>query len=60
MAKRGRRDRVVSGCHSFRATGITDYLENGRTRDRAQQMAADEAPKNDEALRLHQRRHRAG
>ena len=28
------------GCHSFRATGITNYLENGRTLEKAQQMAA--------------------
>jgi integrase/recombinase XerD len=28
------------GCHSFRATGITNYLENGGTLEKAQQMAA--------------------
>src|SRR5262249_2813058 len=32
-------------CHSFRATGITNYLENGGTLERAQQMAAHESPK---------------
>jgi integrase len=32
-------------CHSFRATGITNYLENGGTLDKAQQMAAHESPK---------------
>jgi hypothetical protein len=34
------------GCsHAFPATGITAYLENGRTRERAQQMAAHDSPK---------------
>jgi site-specific recombinase XerD len=28
------------GCHSFRATGITNYLENGGTLEKAQIMAA--------------------
>lgn len=28
------------GCHSFRATGITNYLENGGTLEKAQKMAA--------------------
>jgi site-specific recombinase XerD len=32
-------------CHSFRATGITNYLENGGTLEKAQQMAAHESPK---------------
>lgn len=32
-------------CHTFRATGITNYLENGGTLERAQQMAAHESPK---------------
>lgn len=32
-------------CHSFRATGITNYLENGGTLEWAQQMAAHESPK---------------
>ncbi len=31
------------GCHSFRATGITNYLENGGTLEKAQQMAAHES-----------------
>ncbi|RIK34995.1 MAG: integrase [Chloroflexi bacterium] len=32
-------------CHTFRATGITTYLENGGTIERAQQIAAHESPK---------------
>ncbi len=32
-------------CHSFRATGITAYLENGGTREHAQQIAAHESPR---------------
>ncbi len=37
--------RTSVGCHSFRATGITNYLENGGTLEKAQQMAAHESPK---------------
>lgn len=33
------------GCHTFRATGITAYLSNGGTIDKAQQIAAHESPK---------------
>jgi site-specific recombinase XerD len=33
------------GCHSFRATGITAYLENGGTLEHAQAMAAHESPR---------------
>lgn len=33
------------GCHSFRATGITAYLSNGGTIDKAQQIAAHESPR---------------
>ena len=32
-------------CHTFRATGITAYLENGGTIENAQQIAAHESPK---------------
>lgn len=32
-------------CHSFRATGITAYLENGGTIEKAQQIAAHESPR---------------
>ena len=33
------------GCHTFRATGITAYLENGGTLEKAQIMAAHESPR---------------
>jgi integrase len=33
------------GCHVFRATGITAYLERGRTLENAQAMAAHESPR---------------
>ena len=32
-------------CHTFRATGITAYLESGGTIKKAQQIAAHESPK---------------
>jgi integrase/recombinase XerD len=32
-------------CHSFRATGITAYLENGGTIEKAQAIAAHESPR---------------
>ncbi len=32
--------KTAAGCHSFRATGITNYLENAGTLEKAQQMAA--------------------
>ncbi len=32
-------------CHTFRATGITAYLENGGTLEKAQAMAAHESPR---------------
>lgn len=32
-------------CHSFRATGITAYLNNGGTLEHAQRIAAHESPK---------------
>ena len=32
-------------CHTFRATGITAYLSNGATLERAQQIAAHTSPK---------------
>ena len=37
--------RTLVCCHSFRATGITDYLENGGTLEKAQEMATHESPK---------------
>ena len=33
------------GCHTFRATGITAYLENGGTIEHAQAIAAHESPR---------------
>ena len=33
------------GNHTFRATGITQYLRNGGRRELAQQMAAHESPR---------------
>jgi integrase/recombinase XerD len=32
-------------CHTFRATGITTYLQNGGTLEHAQQIAAHESPR---------------
>ena len=32
-------------CHTFRATGITTYLENGGTIEHAQAIAAHESPR---------------
>ena len=38
-------------CHTFRATGITAYLSNGGTLERAQQIAGHASTQDDEALR---------
>lgn len=35
---------VPSCCHTFRATGITAYLQNHRTIEKAQQIAAQKSP----------------
>ena len=43
MRAAGLGDRI--GCHTFRATGITNYLENGGTIEKAQQIAAHESPR---------------
>ena len=43
VADAGLSDRIC--CHTFRATGITTYLENGGTIEKAQQIAAHESPK---------------
>jgi integrase len=32
-------------CHTFRATGITAYMENGGSLEHAQQIAAHESPR---------------
>ena len=37
--------RTKAGCHSFRATGITCYLENKGTLEKAQQMASHSSPR---------------
>jgi integrase len=42
LAELGTRARI--GCHTFRATGITAYLEAGGTLENAQAMAAHESP----------------
>jgi integrase len=34
-----------TSCHTFRATGITAYLENGGTIEKAQTIAAHESPR---------------
>ncbi len=36
---------VPIGCHRWRAIGITIYLENGGSLERAQQMAAHSSPR---------------
>jgi integrase/recombinase XerD len=48
MIKRRARDAGIAEstcCHTFRATGITAYLENGGTIEHAQQIANHESPK---------------
>ena len=37
--------RIKVGCHTFRATGITAYLEAGGSLENAQAMAAHESPR---------------
>jgi integrase len=32
-------------CHTFRATGITAYMQNGGTLEHAQQIAAHQSPR---------------
>ncbi len=41
------------GCHSFRATGITQFLENGGTLEKAQKIAGHASP---ETTKLYDRR----
>ena len=48
MIKRRARDagiETILGCHTFRATGITAYLENGGTIENAQMIAGHESPR---------------
>ena len=37
--------KIRIGCHTFRATGITAYLECGGTLENAQEMVAHESPR---------------
>ena len=46
-------------CHTFRATGITAYLENGGTIEKAQADRRPRVAADDQALRPHQRRDHA-
>jgi len=48
------------GNHTFRATGITDYLKNGGKLETAQHMANHDSPRDDEALRPSTRRDFSG
>jgi site-specific recombinase XerD len=53
MVRRRARDAGLetrTGCHTFRATGITNYLENGGSLEKAQQMAAHEVGQDHQAL----------
>jgi len=46
MVRRRAKDAVIAtviGCHTFRATGITNYLTNGGTLEKAQQLANHES-----------------
>jgi len=36
---------AIISCHRFRATGITTYMLNGGTLEKAQQIAAHESPR---------------
>ena len=51
--------RVKIGCHTFRATGITAYLEAGGTLENAQADGRARKPAHDQALRSHGRRDHA-
>ena len=53
MIKRRARDAGLpssTSCHTFRATGITAYLENGGTIENAQAIAAHESPRTTKLL----------
>jgi hypothetical protein len=51
--------KIKLGCHVFRATGITAYLEAGGTLENAQAMAVARKPAHHQALRPHGRCHHA-
>jgi integrase len=44
-ARQKRRHLDKTGCHTFRTTSITIYLENSGTLEYAQQIAAHESPR---------------
>jgi len=48
--------KVKIGCHTFRATGITAYLEAGGTLENAQAMGGTRKSAHHQALRPHRRR----
>jgi integrase/recombinase XerD len=43
--QQSRDSRYTTCCRTFRATGITTYLQNGGTLEHAQQIAAHESPR---------------
>jgi site-specific recombinase XerD len=45
IQRRAAGHKIKIGCHTFRATGITAYLEAGGTLEHAQAMAAHESPR---------------
>jgi integrase/recombinase XerD len=47
VKRRARAAGILSpiGCHTFRATGITQYLKNGGKLEHAQQIAVHESPR---------------
>jgi integrase/recombinase XerD len=45
FGRNGRSQSPECACHTFRATGITAYLEGGGTLENAQAMAAHESPR---------------
>ena len=62
MIRRRARDAGLSEdicCHTFRATGITAYLDNGGTLENAQADGGARKPAHDETLRSHRRRDHA-
>jgi integrase len=54
--KAGLNERIC--CHTFRATGITAYLENGGTLENAQVIAAHESPRTTKLYDRTSTRHR--
>jgi integrase/recombinase XerD len=41
-------------CHTFRATGITTYMQNGGVLEHAQQIAAHKSPRTTKPIRSYQ------